>query len=230
MPHAVLRNLVVAFGVVLAAAVTGFAQEKPSVFQSWNQVQLILPLARSTDSEGKTVNKITGIFDTIARFGRKGNFTDARAGFEVQFRSNKYLTFVTSALYRGDEVVEHQRRYETRLAAGPTFSFVWKNITFRDRNLYEYRVRSGRNDISVYRNRFQVTFPVKHKDKTLFSPFLSEEFFHDFSVNRINNNELFLGITRRLNSKTELDVAYIRNETDPADVNGLSLALRIMLR
>ena len=87
-----------------------------------------------------------------------------------------------------------------------------------------------RNDISVYRTRLQISVPVKHNGKILFSPFLSEEAFYDFHADRFNNNELFLGITRRLNPRTELDVAYIRNDTAPANVNGLSLNLKITLR
>lgn len=215
---------------MLVATLAGSAQDRPTEFQSWNQVQLIYPLVRSTDSEGKTVNKVTGIFDTIARFDGDTGINDARAGFELQFRANHFLTFVTSALYRGDEVTKHQRRYETRLAAGATFSGVWKEVIFRNRNLYEYRLRSARNDISVYRNRTQVTFPLKHNDKTLFSPFVSEEFFYDMSANSVNNNELYIGITRRFNPRTELDIAYIRNDTNPVNANGLSLALRITLR
>ena len=215
--------------VLLVAALTGFSQERPSVFQSWNEVQLIVPLARITDGEGKSVDKVTAIFLGVARFGRD-DVTDARAGIELHFRANKYLTFVTGALYRRDEVVENTRQYETRLDVGATFSANWKQVSFRDRNFYEYRVRSGRNDISVYRNRLQVSFPLKHKDKVLFSPFLSEEVFYDLSSNSYNSNELFLGITRRLNSRTELDIAYIRNDTAPANVNGLSLNLKITLR
>ena len=175
------------------------------------------------------MDKITAIFIGIARFGRD-DVTDARAGIELHFRANKHLTFVTSALYRGDEVVENVRQYETRLAVGPTFSATWKQVSFRDRNLYEYRVRSGRNDISVYRNRLHISVPVTHNGKVLFSPFLSEEVFYDFSANSFNNNELFLGVTRRINSRSELDIAYIRNDTSPANVNGLSLNLKIMLR
>ena len=176
------------------------------------------------------MNKITAIFNGIARFGRTVDLTDGRFGVEFNFRANKHLTFVTSALYRNDEVVDHTRQVETRLAVGPTFSAAWKQISFRDRNLYEYRVRSGRNNISVYRQRFQMSFPLKHNGKILFSPFLSEEAFYDFSAGRFNNNELFLGVTRRLNPRTELDIAYIRNDTNPANVNGLSLNLKITLR
>ena len=224
-----LRNLPALCCILLGASLTGAAQDRPSVFQSWNEVQLIVPLVRSSDGEGKSVDRITAIFSGIARFGRD-DVTDARAGVELNFRANKYVTFVTGALYRGDEVVENTRQYETRLDIGATFSATWKQVSFRDRNLYEYRVRSGRNDISVYRHRLQVSVPVKHNGKILFSPFLSEEVFYDLSANSYNSNELFLGVTRRLSSQTELDIAYIRNHTNPANVNGLSLNLKIRLR
>ena len=225
-----LRYFFAHCGVLLGVAVTGFSQDRPSVFQSWNEVQLIVPVVRSTDGEGNSVDKVTAIFAGIARFGRRDDVTDARAGVEFNIRANKYLTFVTGALYRGDEVVENTRRYETRLDVGATFSARWKQISFRDRNLYEYRVRSGRNDISVYRHRLQVSYPVKRNGEILFSPFLSEEVFCDLSANSYNSNELFLGITRRLSSRSELDIAYIRNHTSPANVNGLSLNLKIRLR
>ncbi|HKP68414.1 MAG TPA: DUF2490 domain-containing protein [Pyrinomonadaceae bacterium] len=215
---------------MLVTALSISAQDRPTVSQSWNEVQLIAPLVRSADSEGKSVDKITAVFFGIGRFGRKTDVTDARSGFELHFRANKHLTFVTGALYRGDEVVDSVRQYETRLDFGATFNGTWKGVSFRDRNFYEYRVRSGRNDISVYRNRFQMSVPVKHKGKVLFSPFISEEIFYDFSAKSFNNNELFLGITRRLDSRTELDIAYIRNDTSPANINGLSLNLKIRLR
>ncbi|MFL6468440.1 MAG: DUF2490 domain-containing protein [Pyrinomonadaceae bacterium] len=215
---------------MLVGTLAGISQDRPSVFQSWNEVQLIVPVTRFTDSEGNSVNKITAIFNGIARFGRRVDLTDGRTGIELNFRTNKHLTFVTSALYRGDEVVENVRQFETRLAVGAAFSATWKLVSFRDRNLYEYRVRSGRNNISVYRQRFQMSFPLKHNGKTLFSPFLSEEAFYDFSAGRFNNNELFLGVTRRLSPRTELDIAYIRNDTSPANVNGISLNFKITLR
>ncbi len=213
---------------VLAGSVSAFSQDRPSVFQSWNEVQLIVPVVRSEEA-GKTVNKLTAVFNGIARIGR-GELVDGRMGAELDFRVNKYVTLVGSALYRGDEAVENVKHCETRLAAGATFSVMIEKFSIRDRNLFEHRVRNSRNDINVYRNRLQISHPVTHNGKTIFSPFLSEEIFYDMSVHRINNNELFLGITRQLTKRTALDVAYIRNDTAPANVNGLSLALKITLR
>ena len=205
-----------------------FAQDRPSLFQSWNEVQLIVPFIRDEDA-GKSVDKVTAIFNGIARFGR-GEWVDGRVGAEMNFRANKYLNIIASALERRDEQFDNQPHSEIRLAVGATLSAMLKQFSIRDRNLYERRVRASRNDINVWRHRLQISHPLKHEGKTLFSPFLSEELFYDASVNRFNNNELFLGITRSLTSRMALDIAYIRNDTAPANVNGLSLNLKITLR
>ena len=220
------------FAVLLAVTVCALsiqAQDRPSVFQWWNEVQLIVPVVRFTDGRGKTVNKVTTIFSGVARVGR-GELIDGRLGVEMDFRAGGHVTLITSVLERTDELVDNHQHSEIRIAGGATFSFLAKEFSFRDRNLYERRARAGRNDISVYRQRLQISHPLRHNGKILFSPFLSEEAFYDMSVNRVNNNELFLGVTRRLNRRTDLDIAYIRNDISPANANGLSLALKIALR
>jgi hypothetical protein len=215
--------------VILGWVSTLRAQERPTVFQSWNEVQLIVPVTRYVDPQGKTSNRITSIFSGVGRIGR-GELVDGRLGLELNFRANKYVTLITSVLERTDEAVDDHRHSEIRIAGGATFSFLMKEFSLRDRNLYERRARAGRNDINVYRQRLQISHPLKYKGKTIISPFLSEEAFYDMSVRRFNNNELFLGVTRRLRKGTDLDIAYIRNNTNPANVNGLSLALKIALR
>jgi len=214
--------------MLMSANVLAFSQDRPSVFQSWNEVQLIVPLVRTEIASGEKLNKVTAVFSGIGRFGR-GQLVDGRIGAELDFRVNKYLTLVTGALYRGDEVVENVKHGETRLAAGATVSLKLGKFSIRDRNLIEHRVRNDRNDITVWRHRLQISYPITHNGKTLFSPFLSEELFYDTSARRFNNNELFLGITRQLTRQTALDIAYIRNDTAPANVNGVSLTLKITL-
>jgi len=215
--------------LITGSAAALHAQDRPSVFQSWNEVQLIVPIARDVGSDGNSVNRVTSIFSGIARVGR-GELVDGRLGLELDFRGNKYVTLVTSILERTDEAVDNHQHSEIRIAGGATFTFNVKNFSIRDRNLYERRARAGRSDISVYRQRLQISHPLRYKGKTIFSPFLSEECFYDMSVGSFNNNELFLGVTRTLRNGTDLDIAYIRNDTNPANVNGLSLALKITLR
>jgi hypothetical protein len=158
-------------------AIMGSSQGRPSVVQSWNQVQLIVPVSRSTDSEGTSVNNVTAIIEGIARFGRDADLTDARLGVEFDFRANKHLTIaralstVAMRLSRTSSASRH--------GSPLTDIFCYVEYCFVPRP-QPLRVSSSerRNDISVYRHRLQISVPVKHEGKVIFSPFLSEEAFY----------------------------------------------------
>lgn len=211
---------------------TIFAQTPlPSKFQSWNEVQLIVPIARKKDSKGKTVDRVTATFTGILRIGRKNwDFIDNRYGVTFDFRVNKFLSLMTAALYRKDELVVNRRNYETRLDFGFVASKTWKKITFKDRNMYEHRFRNSRIDTNLYRNRLNISYPIKVKEKEIFSPFISEEGYFDLKTKKWTQNEFFAGITRKLTPKISLDLAYIRNDSSPTNVNGFSTSLKIKLR
>jgi hypothetical protein len=226
-------RLVIILPIVFLFSIAAFPQPVPlpSQFQSWNEVQLIVPLVRSRDAKGKSIDKVTATFNGRLRIGRSNlDFLDNRAGATIDFRLNRYLSVFAGALYRKDEIVVNSRRYETRLTVGATFSKAWRNFSFRDRNMFEHRIRSGRTDSNLYRHRIQVTRPVKLNKKELFSPFISEEGYFDLQTKTWIQNEFYAGITRRINQKTSIDIAYVRNDTRPVNVNGISLTLKIRLR
>lgn len=203
----------------------------PSEYQSWNEVQIILPLVRGKDAKGKTIDKVTATFNGILRIGRSNlDFLDNRTGVAMDFRVNRHLAFLTNILYRKDELVPNVRRFETRLDVGATFFKTWRGITFRDRNMFEHRFRNGRADLNLYRQRFQVSHPIKFEKKEIFSPFISEEGYYDLQAKTWIQNEFYAGITRRLNKRASIDIAYIRNDSRPTNVNGISLNLKIKLR
>lgn len=217
---------------VLSVAACAYSQDHlPSEFQSWNEVQLIVPLLKGKDRNGKSIDKITATFNGIVRVGRSNlDLVDNRVGTTLELRINQNLTLLTAVLYRKDELARNTRRYETRLDFGATVSKTWKNFTFRDRNMFEHRFRNGRGDIDLYRNRIHVSYPIKRKDKELFTPFISEEGYYNLTQRVWAQNEFLAGITRRINPRSTIDVAYIRNDSQPANVNGLSLTLKIKLR
>jgi hypothetical protein len=227
-----MRSFIIIFILIFfAAAVRSQSAPLPSAFQSWNEVQLIAPLVRSKKADGKTNDKITAIFNGTFRFGRKSfDFIDARAGMMLDVRVNKYFSILAGGLYRREEIVKNVPRYETRIQTGANFSAKRGNFTFRDRNLYERRFRSRRRDLNVYRQRIQISYSVKRGDKELFAPFISEEGYYDLNLKTWFSNEFYVGISRTLSKKTSLDIAYVRNDTRPVNVNGLSLTLRIKLR
>ena len=133
-------------------------------------------------------------------------------------------------LNRRDEVVKNVPHSETRLGLGAVFSATWHDFTFKDRNLYEHRYRNGRVNTDFYRQRIQISHPVRHKGKVLFSPFISEEGYYEIGARKWVQNEFYAGISRSINSQTAIDIAYVRNDSKPANVNGLSLTLKIALK
>jgi hypothetical protein len=219
------------FFLLYTLSVFSQAAPLPSQFQSWNEVQLIVPIAHAKDAKGKTIDKATVTFSGILRIGRSNvDFLDNRLSAIVDFRVNRYLTLVTSVLYRQDEITVNQRHSETRFDAGATLSKTWSKFSFRDRNVYEHRFRSGRTDLNLYRQRIQISRSLTFNKKEIFTPFISEEGYYDLHSKSWIQNEFFAGVTRRLNHKTAIDIAYVRTDTRPVNVNGISLNLRIKLK
>lgn len=219
---------VILFGSTLARSQT--VQANPA-FQSWNEVQLILPLMTGKDARAKSFDRLTLTLNGIMRFGRKPvEAIDDRAGATFDHRINKYLFLTTGVLYRKDELVIDRRRYETRFDAGATLAKTWRGFVFRDRNLYEHRFRNSRADLDLYRQKIQVSYPVKRGDRELFAPFISEEGYYDLRLHGWIQNEFFAGVSRKISPKTSIDVSYIRADGTPVDVNGISFSLRIRLK
>ena len=223
--------LILLIGVLFVIfSINSFAQSLPEKFESWNEVQLIVPLKKGEDRSGKTIDKWTLTLNGIARAGRRPpDLVDGRVGVSLEYRASRHVTLLTNLLYRRDENTEGVKRYETRLDLGATLSKSFGNLTVRNRAMYECRFRNGRGDIQLYRNRVYVSYPIKKGETVLFTPFVSDEGYYDMTGKTWSQNEFYAGISRKLSSRTTLDVAYVRNDTRPTNVNGLSLTLKIRL-
>lgn len=216
---------------LLLGCAAGAAQSLPSEFESWNEVQLIVPLVRDKDSKGKSVDRLTAIFSGISRVGRNPvKPLDSRVAAALDYRVNKYFSLMGAVLYRRDELTPRIDRYETRLDLGFVLTKTWGNFTFRDRNVIEHRFRNSRKDINIYRNRGQVSYSIKHKNKELFAPFIANEGYYDLTNKLWSQNEFHAGISRRLTKRTVLEAAYTRNDSRPFNANALNLTLKIKLR
>lgn len=201
------------------------------VFQSWNELQVIVPLIRTKGTDGKKVDRLFATFSGTMRFGRRPvEDVDDRAGAMFEVRIRKYLYLVSGVTVRRDEIVNNVPRSETRLDLGATFVKSLDGFNVKDRNLFERRFRSGRSNTSFYRNRLQVAHPVRREGKVLFTPFISNEVYYDLTEGRWAQNEFFAGVSRALSRKVSLDIAYLRNNTKPVNANGIGLALRIDFR
>lgn len=228
-------RLSILFGIIFLSAGFAFAQQSapplPERFQSWNDIQLIVPVTRGKDANGKKIDKLTATFTGTIRVGRSSlSLLDNRAGATLDYRLSRHFSIFAASLYRRDEFFENIRRYETRLDLGATISATRRNFTFRDRNMFEHRFRNSRSDLNLYRNRIQINYPLKRGKKELFTPFVSEEAYYDLGSKTFIINEFFAGVSRKLSAQITIDIAYIRYDTRPTNVDGLSLSLKIKLR
>ena len=68
------------------------------------------------------------------------------------------------------------------------------------------------------------------QNEVLWSPFVSDDGYHYMFGKTWSQNEFYAGVSRKLSNRAALDVAYVRNDTRPTNVNGLLLTLKIRLR
>lgn len=198
-----------------------FAQTVPidSDFQVWNETTLAFPIIKKTDKAGKESDKLSILIFGTLRLGQNRLFpVDGRIGGGVDLKINKYLSVSPTYLYRHGAPQRNSKEYEHRVRFDATVSNSWKHFGLKDRNRVEYRFRHSRADSVRYRNKLTLTVPVKHKGREIFSPFISEEFFYDFTAKLFAQNELSIGFTRKLSSNASAEIFYLRRDTKGSSI------------
>ena len=179
-------------------------------FQIWNETQLIFPIVKEKDSQGKQTEKVLFFITGNLRFGRKlPRLVDERIGFGFDFKVNKYVTLTPSYLYRAGQPFQGSKEYENRLRFAVNLEKKWKTFSLRDRNLLEYRLRHSRADSVRYRNKFQFNYPVIKDKKEMFTPFAANEVFYDFREKTFTRDEVSLGLSKKLNKNQTIDFYYL---------------------
>jgi Protein of unknown function (DUF2490) len=218
MKNFIFTLIILCFAVSLAKAQTTVDEED---FQSWNDVQLTLPLNKQFDFI------VTGTL----RFGNNvERLVDRRIGAAVNFKVTSWLSL--QPIYTNIVTTPRnaRRRNENRLSFAATYRFPFKKFTLTDRNMFERRFRSPRNS-TRYRNRLQLEVPLKNFYDTRF--FVSDEIFYDWSLEKWSRNRFSVGLGKAINKRLTLDVYYMRQNdgtTVPGDLNVIGTTWRIRLR
>lgn len=207
--------------------------EAASDFQVWNETTLVFPVLKTKDEKGKDVDRLSLLTFGTLRLGQNRLYpVDGRVGAGFDLRLNKYFNLSPTYVYRRGEALRDRKEYEHRLRFDLTVGNKWKNFSLRDRSRVEYRIRNSRGDSVRYRNKLTFAFPVKYKDKEIFSPFVAEEWYYDFTAKEFTTNEISAGITRKLNSNTSADIFYVRRDFNNGQlryVNGIGVNLKIRI-
>jgi hypothetical protein len=227
-----MNKLLIFFALLSFSAIHTFSQTNApeSDFQIWNDTQIAIPLVRSKD---KKTERVSLIFYTTLRTGENSKrFIDERIGAGFEFRVNKYLTLTPNVIYRAGQPVTGGREYETRLRFDVGLEKKFKYFSIKDRNRIEQRFRNSRVDSTRYRNKFQITVPVKRGDKELFAPFAATEPFYEFQSKHWSRNEFTVGISKKFNSAMTAEFFYLLqnnrgNTLRYVNVAGINLKFKI---
>jgi hypothetical protein len=190
--------------------------------QSWNDVQLTVPLNKKVDFLIQGTLRIGGNLTTAV---------DERWGFGFNYKASKYITLNELYFHREAKPPHGRQEREDRLTFGATLRVPVKKFTLIDRNWFERRWRSPQVEAWRYRNRIQLEHPFKIK-KAKFTWFVSEEPFYDWSQHDWVRNRFGVGASHVFNKHFTGDLYVMRQNdgrTRPGDVNIIGTVLRFRL-
>ena len=210
------------------------AQTLPdSDFQVWNETTLVVPVVKERDKSGKESDRLSLIFLGAIRLGQNRLYpAELRAGAGFDLKLTKYWSFSPTYIYRRGEPIRDRKEYEHRLRFDLTVGEKWKHFSIKDRSRIEYRIRNSRADSVRYRNKFTFAFPVRHKDQEIFSPYVSDEVYYDFTAKEFTTNEISVGISRKLSKNVSTDIFWLRRDFSSGQIRflnavGANLKIRI---
>jgi hypothetical protein len=210
--------------VVVCVIAVGKAQSQipKTDNQSWNDVQVTIPLSKRTEF----------VLQGTLRLG--DNLTDpvdGRWGIRFNHTLEKHVILQMLYFHREAKPPKGVSEYEDRLTIGANFRLPIQKFTLTTRNWFERRWREPQRDAWRYRNRIQLEHPFKIGEMK-FVWQVSDEFFYDWSLHRWPRNRFAAGVSHTFNKHLTLDTFYMRQNdgfTRPGDLNIIGTTWRIKL-
>lgn len=214
--------LAVLFALMGVKARAQTATQDDEDIQSWNDVQLTVPMTKQVDF----VTKVT------MRFGKNvTRLTDGRYQFGFAWKPVKDLSISPFYWYIQARNARGFFRTEHRLNLAVTYRFPIKNFGLIHRSTFERRLRSTGN---TWRYRAMMTFekeiPKRLIPKAKF--FFGDEVFYDSATKKFSRNRFNIGINKTLTKQLSVDIYYMRQNdgfSHPGDLNTIWVAWRIKL-
>ncbi len=190
--------------------------------QSWNDVQVVVPITK----------KLNGIFGGTLRIGRIfRHLVDERLSFQLSYKANKNFTFASGVIYRGAQPSQNRKVYETRFVPSVTINLPIKKYILSNRNQYEYHFVNSRQNFWLYRNRTQIEREIMF-GKSKIKPFVSVEFFYNGTRKDWFRGRYAAGVSKKIYKKLTLDVFYLRQQdgiSRPGNLNVIGTTWKINL-
>ena len=190
--------------------------------QSWNDVQLTVPITKQFD------------FYTAltARFGNNvTQVNDKRLAVGLVYKPHKSWSFMPFYWVIGARNSRNQFLTEHRVNLRVGYRFPFKKFGLSHRSTFEYRLRKPLNS---WRYRPSLTFEKDITEKILSKAkfYVTEEVFYDSLLKRFLRNRFTVGVNKILNKKLSLDVYYMRQNdgfSRPGDLHVIGTSWRVKL-
>ena len=191
-------------------------------FQSWNDVQLTVP-----------INKAFDFYAALTmRFGKNvSRLNDGRIAVGFVWKPTKQLSIMPFFWSIKARNARSRFRPENRLNLRAAYRFPLKSFGLIHRSTYEYRMRAP---VSTWRYRAALTFekdlPKKFIPGAKF--FFGDEVFYDSALKKFSRNRFNIGINKTLNRNLSVDVYYMRQQdgnAHPGDLNVVWMTWRVKL-
>lgn len=208
----------------LCAAANTFAQTKvpKADTQSWNDIQVTIPLNKKAELV---------FLGTVRVGGNLTTFVDEREGVRFNYLIQKYVTLQTLYFHRDAKPPNGKHEREERLTFGANLRIPVGKFALSSRNWFERRWRNPQVDAWRYRNRVQLEHPFKI-GKAKFTWLVNDEFFYDWSLHDWVRNRFGVGASHTFNKHFTLEVYGMRQNdgrTRPGDINIIGTTWRFRM-
>jgi hypothetical protein len=190
--------------------------------QSWNDLQLTIPLGKKGDFL---------VQGTLRLGGNLSKAVDERWGVGFNYKLNQHVTLNELYFHREARPPNGRPEVEERLTLGATLRKPIGKYSLIDRNWFERRWREPQVDAWRYRNRIQLEHPFNIR-KAKFTWFVSDEVFYDWSLHNWVRNRFAVGASHVFNKHFTGDLYIMRQNdgrTRPGDVNVIGTVMRFRL-
>lgn len=219
-------KLILIIALFLAFSIAAVAQSAPdrSDTQSWNDLQLTVPLSKKVDF----VTKLS------LRFGSNvTKFAENRVLFGFSFKPKKGLSitpFYWQVNSRNPRTGKYSREHQFDIAAAYRIP-VGKKYGLSHRSTYEYRMQTSGNSWR-YRPLIGIDRSLPEKWIKNMKVFASAEAFYDSKLRKWSRTRFTAGISHSFTKQLSLDLFYTRQNdgySHPGDLNVIGTAWKVRL-
>lgn len=219
-----MKRMLLALSIIGVLAMIDNAQviTDDEDIQSWNDVQITVPINKSFD-----------FYTALTmRFGKNvSRLNDGRIAVGFVWKPTKQLSIMPFFWSIKARNSRSRFRPENRLNLRATYRFPLKNFGLIHRSTYEYRMRAP---ASTWRYRGALTFEKELPKK--FIPdakfFIGDEVFYDSATRKFSRDRFNFGISKTLTKNLGVDVYYMRQQdgnAHPGDLNVIWMTWRVKL-